>query len=167
MISAKIEEQVRNLIKEGLSDYDISYKINIYYRTVVTIRKMIQTIKHTTVMEREKIIALLIGGFPTGAISTGLNVSKEKINAVRRYYYLRTYKANKKRSVPLCDKCKDSININKDARYAIELCTPVSIVEDLVCLDRLNLINSPLFCSLATKARTVLERYQNGEKKNT
>lgn len=168
MISAKSEEAIRKLLREkNLSNNEIARRTKTSYKSVQSVRRMLDMVSKVTEEQMEVVVHMLSGGYPARVISEKLLLSVEIIKAIQKYNYLRTIKSNRKKSVPLCDSCKNSIDINRKPSGGGGLTSIESVLEDLLALDRLNIINSPLFCSLACRARVALENHKNGKKKNT
>ena len=163
MLDTKKEEEVRGMITNFKTNSEITAASGLPLATVKRVRSTMARMLQISENAVERIVAMLIGGYSVGAICVFLKISEDAVTAVKRFYYLKTEKHNKKRRVPLCDICKDSLVPDWRSIHSDYNATLLSIVEDVVSLDRLNLINSPLFFGIAKRARSSLARYRNGK----
>ena len=163
MLTVKEEEKVRELIFKGMHNKEISDKTKVSPRAVKRIMGTVGRARAVPMAARERIACLLTGGYSAEAVSAKLKISVLAVVAVRNYYYLRTNKANRKKAVPLCDMCKDYIEVNRQgANYDYDR-TLLSVAEDIAALDRLGILGSPLFTGIASRARAAIEREKSND----
>ncbi len=88
MITIKQEELIRSLIST-MTDYEISNKLGVSRKLVASIRKMMNVqATGVSLKDTKRIQELLLLRVPISAIELKTKIHKDKISAIRRYYYL-------------------------------------------------------------------------------
>lgn len=161
MISVKAEEKIRRLIIDSKTNRQIAKETKSSDYTIKSVRNMLDKMKDLDEFRIEAVVSMLAKGFPSRAISIRLGIGEDYINAVRRYNYLKTHKANRKSSPHICSVCKKTTNVSRKGADLIKPGTLLSVVSDLIDLDDLNLVSSPLVSILAARAREAIRRHNN------
>ncbi len=170
MISVKKEEAIRYLIRDGDTDNHIALITDSSHRTVKKIRKSVALTEMYAASVRERVIFLLIGGFPINAVAIKLKIPVEVVAAMHRYSYLRELRTNLKSVMSICTVCRRDIEATCEAPSEEWKCDidisyllpHVEALHEIAChvqnLDDLGVIASPLFCGIASLARKTLEK---------
>ena len=179
MISVKKEEAIRCLIRNRDTDNHIALMTDSSHRTIKKIRKSIALTGMYAASVRERVIFLLIGGFPMNAVAVKLKIPVEVVKAMHRYSYLHALQTNLKSVVSICNVCRRDIEATCEAppeewkrKIDISRLLPhAEALHEIVChvqgLDDLGVIASPLFCGIASLARKILEKINDTEEKST
>lgn len=179
MIPIKKEETIRQLIHDGHSNNHISTATVCGHATVQKIRKSITLAESHSIEIRERVIFMLIGGFPIEAVVIKLGIPAEDIGAMHRYYYLHSLRVNQKSRVPICSICRRNIDAmcepppenQKNETEITKLLPHAAAMYEIAChvrsLDDLGVIASPLFCGIASLVRETLEKINGIEEKTS
>ena len=165
MISIEKEKKIRELLKTGLHDREIARCVGVGHQVVGETRRAIGFVKDIPDSEVQHITSLLKDGMSVSAIECRTKVCRYAIKAIRRTYYLH-HRHSDGSDVTSCPTCGAVIlpamkpepesehagNVQHEAHGLLQ------VVEDLVQLQRLNVIYHPLFYSLACRAEEALNR---------
>lgn len=177
MIPIKKEEAIRRLIHKGHTNNHIALVTDAGHSTVSKIRKSVALTEMYSVDVRERVIFLLIGGFPMNAVAAKLKLPVEAVMAMHRYSYLHALRSNLKGIASICMVCRRDIEATCEAtpegwKHEIDISRLIPHAESLheiAChvqsLDDLGVIASPLFCGIASLARETLEKINDTEEK--
>ena len=173
MIGIKSEEKVRKLIKEGIPNKEIANSMNISLMLVGKIQRMITlvdyVVSHHGYQVREQVIMKLCAGFTHKEISDVTNLSLEAISAIKRSCYIRHKRKMSLVLPPLCSVCKADIDsLNDKPCSRTDLATNIDIereagamfkvICDIVGLDSLCVVVSPIYGAIAKEAGQIRKR---------
>jgi uncharacterized protein YerC len=178
MIPVEKEQRVRELLKLGRPDSEITKDTGLGRCTVSRIRAACDLSESVDPITRDEICMLIRDGYPAGAIESKTGVTRAAVTAIRRYYYLRKFNADgdEPRECPACGayvfppSCIperiDSFLPDHVSREAVAAMH--GVVVDLLELYNLHLIGNVAFCLLADRANEVLRKIgeKNGEEAN-
>ena len=166
MITIEQEEKVRELIKVGRwSDNKIAEKTGVSRHAVEWVKKTLKSMAGISEADKASVKEMLITGFPLQAIEVRARVSREKIVAIRRYYYLCKRKLGWRGGK--CPTCGSIIgeklrmrNVGYAAKPFLSEDQSVAmqkIIFDVYELGKLEIIKNPLFFNIAKQAEKLLE----------
>ena len=174
MFNFLTEERIRKLIIEGGADQSIAKSTNSSCATVRSIRKTMTLVGYIDDLLREQVIAKLCGGYTHEKIADTMKIDKEIVSAVGRFYYLRSKKKSSRSPAPLCLACKADIDVLNDAPcFNVDIATNGNIefearpmfgvICDIVGLDSLCIVASPIFGAIAREAGQIKKRILESE----
>jgi hypothetical protein len=168
MISIQKEKKIRELLRTGLSDREIGRSSGVEHHVVAKMRRAIDEAHCVSEEKSQDIRWLLKHGMSVKAIELRTGVTENAIKAIRRTYYLQRRESDGS-DVAMCPTCgavmlpkvvpvKDEPEevVTSESRGLLQ------VVEDLVQLQRMNVIYHPLFYSLACRAEEALNRNERG-----
>lgn len=168
MLSIEKEERIRRRIRNGECNHSIVVNESTGHISVQHIREVLHEIDSHTIEVREHVLLMTIAGFPVSMISAIKQVSPEYVKAVSRYFYIRAIRSNKKKIEPLCVICKQEVSSRceklpsqedvevSDSSILNKARDFYNIACDVVYLDDLGLVVSPLFGGIASAARVAI-----------
>lgn len=180
MINLSTEEKIRGLITSGITDQTIANTTNLPRATIKKIRRIMSLVGYIDNSLKEQVIAKLCGGYKHEEIADTMKIQKEIVSAISRFYHLRSKKKMAKVPAPLCLICKadiDSLNdvpcfkadvaTNGDIEHEARLM--FGVICNIVGLDSLCIIASPIFGAIAKEAGQIKKRIlgeENGKKES-
>ncbi len=180
MISVPTEERIRRHILDGLSDQTTASLSKVSCATVRKIRRTMTLVGCIDDCLKEQVIMKLCGGYTHRNISDEMKIDTEIVQAISRFCYLRSKQRTARVLVPLCAVCKADINALNDKPCSCverasdediikEARTMFSVICDIVGLDSLCFIASPIFGAIAKEAGQIKRRVigeENGKEEN-
>ena len=169
MINPLREEKIRKMIIQGKSNMEIVERTSTTLSTVKKIRKILSLVLLVDSQLREQIIAKLCGGYTHKEIAETAKVDMETVLSINRFYYLRSKKKMARVPIPLCLLCKADIDaLNDKPCFNIDIATNGNIefearpmfevICNIVGLDSLCIIASPIFGAIAKEAGQIRKR---------
>ena len=179
MINVSTEEKIRKMIIRGSEDQSIAKSAGV---TCVTVRKIRRTMTLVGFIDdrlKEQVIMMLCGGYTYGKISEITEIDKKIVSAIGRFCYLRSKKKMAKVPAPLCLSCKADIDaLNDEPCFKVDVANDDDIMKeakvmfkiicDIVGLDSLCIVASPIFGAIAREAGQIKKRVlgeENGKEK--
>ena len=174
MINFSTEEKIRKRIINGTSDQTTASMSNVSCATVRKIRRMMTLVGYIEDPLKEQVIAKLCGGYTHKEIADTMKIDKEIVSAISRFCYLRSKKKMAKVPATLCLACKVDIDaINDEPCFKTDAATNGNIehearsmfkvICDIVGLDSLCIVASPVFGAIAKEAGQIKKRILGGE----
>ncbi len=174
MINFLTEEKIRKLIIEGGTDQSIAKSVNLSCSTIKGIRRTMTLVGCIDDLLKEQVIAKLCGGYTHEKIADTMKIDKEIVSAIGRFCYLRLKKKMAKVPITLCLACKADIDaLNDEPCFDINIATngdiehearPMfEVICDIVGLDGLCIVASPIFGAIAREAGQIKKRVLGGE----
>ncbi|MFA5186673.1 MAG: hypothetical protein WC551_09375 [Patescibacteria group bacterium] len=161
MISFQKEKKVRSLLRTGLADREIARLAGVEHHTVAKMRRSIAEAQGIPATKVQRIKALLQSGLSVGAVEIRTGVCRDVIKAIRRTCYLQRRKSDGT-DVAICPTCgavmlpATAAQDEEEEVMTSESHGLLQVVEDLMHLQRLNVIYHPLFISLAHRAEQTI-----------
>ena len=175
MINLSIEEKIRKLIIKGSTDQAIAKLVGVTCATVRKIRRTMTLVGCIDDQLKEQVIMMLCGGYTYEKIVEITKIDKETVSAIGRFCYLRSKKKMAKVPAPLCLSCKADIDsLNDEPCFTIDAANDNDIIKEarvmfrvicnIVGLNSLCIIASPIFGAIAKEAGQIKGRVIRGEK---
>ncbi len=169
MINLTTEEKIRGLIASGIADQTIAKTTNLPCATIKKIRRTMSLVGCIDSLLKEQVIAKLCGGHKHEEIADTMKIDKEIVLAIGRFCYLKSKKKRAKVPASLCLACKADIDaLNDEPCFDTNLVTNgaiehearsmLKVICDIVGLDSLCIIASPIFGAIAREAGQIKKR---------
>ncbi len=169
MIDVSTEEKIRKLIIKGTSDQAAASRSRVSCATVRKIRRMMTLVGCIDDCLKEQVIMKLCGGYTHSKISNEMDMDVEIVQAISRFCYLKSKRKMARILTPLCSVCKADIDaLNDESCFDFPMVTNgdienearsmFEVICDIVGLDSLCIIASPIFGAIAKEAGQIRGR---------
>jgi len=170
MISIKTEEQIHEFLDAGLPGGEVARHLKLPHRTVYTICAARELAASLSEEQCEAICALLLRGFPAGAVEAILKIPRAAVLAVRRVRYMQHRGVDHGEVFP-CPTCGAMMFHECDQEPILHRQEPppristndtavqlFRLVEEVAHLGETHIVRNPVFHHLALRAKKTIEK---------
>lgn len=166
MISIEAEERVRAILLDPYderSNASIAKATGVSHWTVAEIRRMLGLVRTLPLDRHPDAVLLFRKGLPVGAVAVQMKISEEVACAIRRLYYLQKRRVDKTTMCPTCGavmrperQCHRLKRVKYPENLQENLRSFYRVASDVVELDKIEVIDNPLFFYLARRAKKAM-----------